>query len=161
MRKSQAWSMDIMIAFIIFIGTIFVFYSIVSNKQSVKDDELQDDASKVLENVVSEDPDLGIVDGIEVDDIKLQELLEEDYSELKKKLRIENEFCIYLEDEEGNVIPIQDQSGVGSGKIKIGGEGCSPDCNDGIDNDEDGKIDFGNDLGCAGIDDNEIGRAHV
>lgn len=29
-----------------------------------------------------------------------------------------------------------------------------PDCNDGVDNDGDGKIDFGNDPGCASADDN-------
>ena len=156
--KSQAFSMDIMLAVVIFIGTIFVFYSILSGgDDESKITDLEDEASTVLGNIATEDSDVRITEteGIAVDEAKLEDLLEMEYSEIKKKIRVKNEFCIYLEDDEGNVIPIQDQSGVGSGKIKIGGEGCSPDCNDGIDNDEDGKIDFGNDPGCSGIDDND------
>ena len=109
--------MDIMVAFIIFIGVIFVFYSIISNKQGGKEDELQDDALRVLEN-------LNITENIS----QIDELLAEDYSELKKRLRIENEFCIFLEDENGNIIYINpedlDQPGLGSGKISISDEPC-------------------------------------
>lgn len=109
--------MDIMLAFIIFIGTIFVFYSIISNKQDGKEDELREDALRVLEN-------LNITENTN----QLEELLGEDYSQLKKKLRIKNEFCIFLEDEEGNIIYINpedpNQPGIGSGKINISGEPC-------------------------------------
>jgi len=125
MKTSQAWSMDIMIAIVLFIGTIFVFYSVLSAKQSPKTDELQDDASIVLESIVSEDSDIGILNGAEVNETKLEELLGMEYSEIKKKMRVENEFCIFLEDEEGNVIYItQDQPGIGSQEIEIGGKPC-------------------------------------
>ncbi len=115
MKNSQAWSMDIMLAFIIFIGTIFVFYSIVSNKQGGKEDELRDDALRVLEN-------LNITQNIS----QIEELLTEDYPELKKKLRVKNEFCIYFEDNEGNVIYISEgRPGIGSDKINISDVPCS------------------------------------
>lgn len=117
MKKSQAWSMDIMMAFVIFVGTIFVFYSIINNRQTVTNDELKDDASRVLENL-----------NITQDISQIDELLKEDYLELKRRLRIKNDFCIYLEDEEGNIINInpddEDQLGIGSGKIYIGDKPC-------------------------------------
>ena len=123
--KSQAFSMDIMIAIVIFIGTIFVFYSFLSGNQESKAKELQDDASKVLKNIAAEDSDVGIVDGVEIDKVKFEELLGMEYSEIKRKIRIKNDFCFFLEDENGNVIYIsQDQPGVGSSDIKIGGEPC-------------------------------------
>jgi hypothetical protein len=117
MKTSQAWSMDIMMAFIIFIGTIFIFYSIISNRQSEKEDELQEEALRVLEN-------LNITGNIS----QINELLGENYSQLKKKLRVENEFCIFFEDEKGNIIYINpadpNQPGIGSEKIRISDEPC-------------------------------------
>src|SRR3990167_1235770 len=88
MKKSQAWSMDIMIAAMVFIGAIFVIYTIFTgNHQESTAEELEKDASKVLKRVSSEDPDVGIMDGIEVDEAKLQQLLGEDYNAIKEKIR--------------------------------------------------------------------------
>jgi len=159
--------MDIMIAIVIFIGTIFVIYSVLNDQQSDKTGELEEDASRVLENIVSEGSGIGIIDGINVDETKLQELLGEDYNEIKKKIRVQNDFCIFLEDENGDIIYISPgQPGLGSGKIKISGERCNPECNDGIDNDGDGNCDIvgstctdgsnPGDLQCSGtLDDDE------
>tara|TARA_Y100000294_G_scaffold107344_1_gene99609 strand:+ start:406 stop:729 length:324 start_codon:yes stop_codon:yes gene_type:complete len=107
--------MDIMIAMVIFIGVIFVFYNILSSNEDNKIRELKDDALIVAENIdITENPS------------QIEELLGEDYSELKKKLRVKNEFCIFLEDEEGNVIYVsQDRPGMGSEKIKISEVECS------------------------------------
>lgn len=115
MKKSQAWSMDIMIAMVIFIGVIFVFYTILSTNEGDKIVELKDDALVIAENI-------NITKNISL----IEELLREDYSELKKKLRVKNEFCIFIEDEAGNVIYLsQDRPGIGSGKIKISDVECS------------------------------------
>lgn len=131
MKTSQAMSMDIMIAIVVFIGTVFVFYSIIEGQQDGKTEDLQDDASIVLKNVISEDPNVGIVDGTEVDETKLQQLLGEDYARIKEKIRVENEFCIFLEDKNGDVIYITPEDpgspskpGIGSGKIKISDVPC-------------------------------------
>ena len=114
MKSSQAWSMDIMIAIILFIGVIFIFYWIVSGSQESKEEQLKEDATIVLEN-------LNITKNIS----QLDGLLEEEYPELKRKLRIENEFCVYLEDEDGNVIYLRpDRVGVGSDKISISDIPC-------------------------------------
>jgi len=125
MKTSQAFSMDIMIAIIIFIGTIFVFYSVIYSKQDNKVEDLQDEASIVLKNVVSEDSDVGIVDGTEVNETKLRQLLGEDYATIKERIRVESDFCIFLEDENGDIIYISPgQPGVGSNKIRISDVPC-------------------------------------
>jgi len=123
--KSQAFSMDLMIAFVIFIGTIFVFYSIISDRLSSKTDELEDEASVVLGNLESGDSDVRIIDGIEINEAKLEELLEMEYSVIKEKIRIKNEFCFFLEDENGDVIYILNQPGIGSDKISISDVPCA------------------------------------
>ncbi|MCH8003628.1 MAG: hypothetical protein IH934_03260 [Nanoarchaeota archaeon] len=130
--KSQAFSMDIMLAVVIFIGTIFVFYSILSGGKETKAGDLEDEASIVLENIASEDSEVRITDGITVNETKLADLLGMEYSDIKKKIKIKNEFCFFLEDEDGNIIYITpedpaepDKPGIGSDKIKISGEACA------------------------------------
>ena len=123
--KSQAFSMDIMIALVIFIGSIFLAYSFITGNQDNKGTELKEDASIVLESLVSEDPDIGILNGIEVNETKLVELLGMEYSEIKERIRIKNDFCLFLEDENGNIIYIEtDKPGIGSGKIRISDIPC-------------------------------------
>jgi len=116
--------MDIMLAIVIFIGAIFFFYAFFDGNQESTAKDLGADASKVLESIASEDPDVGIVGGIEVNETKLEQLLGEDYDTIKKKIRAEKDFCIFLEDEDGDIIYISGEPGIGSGKIKISGTPC-------------------------------------
>jgi len=124
--KSQTWSMDVMLAVVIFIGTILIFYStLTSNKESSVED-LQTDAAKILESIASEDPDIGIMNGSILDDKKLEELLGEDYELIKEKIRVKSDFCIYIEDENGNILYIAPgQPGIGSPKIQISTIPCA------------------------------------
>ena len=116
--------MDVTLAIVIFVGAIFVFYAIFAGNQESTAEELEKDASKVLKSVSSEDSGVGIMDGIEVDEAKLQQLLGEDYNTIKEKIRADNDFCIFLEDEQGNVIYVSNKPGIGSGKIKISNQPC-------------------------------------
>ena len=124
--KSQAFSMDIMIAFVIFLGTIFIFYSIISNSGENKARDLQDDASKVMKVILSRDSNYRLTDGSIVNLTKIEDLLELDYEDLKRQLRIESDFCIYFEDVDGNIIYLsEDKTGIGSNKISISDIPCS------------------------------------
>ena len=126
LRKSQAWSLDIMLAVVIFLGTIFFFYIILNSSQGNKASELEDEASIVIQGVISEDSEFGITDGNEIDIDKLEELLGMDYSEIKTKLRVQNEFCIFFEDNDGNVIYINtDYTGIGSSEISVSDVPCA------------------------------------
>ena len=126
MKKSQAWSMDIMIAAMVFIGAIFVIYTIFTgNHQESTAEELEKDASKVLKSVSSEGSDVGIMDGTEMNETKLEQLLGEDYKTIKERIRTEKDFCIFLEDENGDIVYISPgQLGIGSDKIKVSDVPC-------------------------------------
>ena len=126
--KSQAFSMDIMFAVIIFIGTILFFYAILDTSQDNKADELQNEASKVLKDVLSKDSGVGIADGAKINGTKLEELLG-NYSGIKSKLRIKNDFCIYFEDDSGNIVYInttksKNYTGIGSKIINVSNIPC-------------------------------------
>ena len=123
-RKSQTWSMDIMLAVVIFIGAIFVAYSILSGSKGGTAAKLEEDASSVLDNLASKDSEISIVNGGEINDVKLQELLAKEYPELKQLIRAGHDFCIFLEDNEGKLIYISNKPGIGSNKIKISGQPC-------------------------------------
>jgi len=124
MKKSQIWSIEMMLAIAIFIGAIFVAYSILSGSKGSAAKDLEQDANKVLSNIASEDSRVSIVNGVELNETKLQELLSNEYPELKEKIRAGSDFCIFLEDEGGNIVYISNKPGIGSDKIKISGIPC-------------------------------------
>ena len=121
--------MGIMIAVIIFISAFFIFFTILNSGQGTKIDELKKEAIKVLRGIASEDPPVGIIFDDEGNQEKLEDLLSMDYSEIKKKLRVQNEFCLYFEDENGYIIYInvsgsKNHTGIGSETIKISDVPC-------------------------------------
>jgi hypothetical protein len=129
MKKSQTFSFDIMIAVIIFLSAFFVFYIILGGSQKEKVGELQDDASKILEAIVSKDSKVRVVDEDIINATRLIELLD-DYPAIKQQLRVQNDFCIYFEDNAGKTIFIEiseteKRSGIGSQTIKVSGTPCS------------------------------------
>ena len=86
---------------------------------------MEKEAANLARIIASDDPELGIINGTEINIKKLQELLDADYVDIKKAVRTENDFCIYLEDEDGNLITISAEfAGIGSDKIKVRGTPC-------------------------------------
>lgn len=126
MQKAQSWSLDIALGVIIFVAAFFVFYTMLKPNDEVKASNLKDDASIIIKEVGSEGSLLRIVDKNEVNLSKVSVLKNITYDELKRAFRIEGEFCIYLEDEEGNIVLINNSyKGVGSPNINISGTPCS------------------------------------
>ncbi|MFW9876721.1 MAG: hypothetical protein ACFFG0_26805 [Candidatus Thorarchaeota archaeon] len=123
--KAQAWSMDIALAVVIFIVAFFVIYNIATTRTPSDVSNLYQEAERISKEATSENSTLSVVSGEVLNETKIQNLLGEDYSELKKKVRVEHDFCIYFEDDEGNIIKIQDASGIGSSEINISGIECS------------------------------------
>ena len=121
--------MDVTLAVIIFISTFFAIYIIATNRTSTNIEEMTQEAERISAEAASENSSLSIIEDNQIDQIKVEDLIGQNYSEIKKKLRLENEFCIYLEDEEGNLI-LMNQSetenitGIGSPDINISGIPC-------------------------------------
>ena len=118
--KGQSWSIDVTIGALIFVGAFFVVYALLNSNPETKASDLKDEAYIVINNIVSEDSSLKIVDGNEVNESKLDDLKGLPYDELKRKFSIEGDFCIYFEDDKGNIVLISDTyRGIGAPSISL------------------------------------------
>ena len=103
-----------------------IFYFLLSSKPDTKVSRLKQDAGAVVEQIASDEAIYKIVDGYELNASKLGQLKNITYEELKKVLRVEGDFCIYLEDEKGNIVLINNSyMGIGSPNINLNGVPCS------------------------------------
>jgi len=128
-KKSQAWSMDIIFAVVIFIGAFFTFYFLAKPSAQASVEGLQKDAQQVISEVSGTSPVSVIIAG-KVNETRLLGLVQQDYADIKRQLRIEGDFCIHFEDQSGNVIYIEkteteNVTGLGSPKINISDIPCS------------------------------------
>ena len=125
-KKAQSWSMDIALGVIIFTAAFFVFYALLNANTNTKASNLKDEAYIVITQITSEDSIVRVVDGNEVNIDKLNELKNLSYDDLKRKFRVEGDFCIYLEDGKGNFVIINNSyKGIGAPSINLSGTPCS------------------------------------
>ncbi len=103
--QGQSWSLDIILAFVIFVLIIGIFYALLSNNKKDKTDDLTLESSTIVSNLDSANgqntPPLTIIDKGNIDDDKVADLYTADYEDLKKQLGVKGEFCIYIVDQEG------------------------------------------------------------
>lgn len=123
--KSQTWSADIVLAVIIFMGTFVIFYVILYQNPNANVSNLKDQASTVIRQISSGDSSIKILNKNDVNVSKINELKNLSYDNLKQMLRVEGDFCIYIEDGTGNVVLINNSyRSVGSSSINISGTPC-------------------------------------
>lgn len=124
-KKAQSWSVDIMLAVVLFIGAFMLFYGFIYSDSGDSAVQLNKEASVIINQVSSDESPMTVVDGNELNLSKIAELRNISYDELKRMLRAEKDFCIYFEDESGNIVQINDSySGVGSPDINVSGTPC-------------------------------------
>ncbi|MBI2580734.1 hypothetical protein HYV85_02900 [Candidatus Woesearchaeota archaeon] len=128
LKKAQTWSTDAIVGVVLFfIAVVLLFYltgPVAENRQTAK---LQAEADK-LPSIVGAGKNLTgtFIDGAKVDAGKLASASNVSYENLKSLLGVESEFCIYFEDEKGNIVPVQeDRAGIGSPLVNISGKGCN------------------------------------
>lgn len=130
MERGQVWSVDVLLGVVIFVSVILIFYVTISAKQKPGIEDLEIEASN-LKTEFEKNYELGFIKADEVNETKFEEfvnLTEKNYSEVKQKLGIKGEFCIFYEDNDGNIILIGNKTGVGnSSKIYIAGTLCGSD----------------------------------
>ena len=76
------------------------------------------DAEKITE-LILDHQDIGIVSGGVIDQQKIKEIQAMPYSKLKSYFNVKDDFCIYIEDANGNVILAK-----GSSKLSTNGITC-------------------------------------
>ena len=126
LKKSQSWSVDIALGVIVFMAAFFIFYSLLSTNPNTKASNLKEEASIIIKQFGSGDASIRIIDNNEVNTSKVNELKNISYDELKRRLRIESDFCIYFEDDKGYIMIINNSyRGVGAPNINLSGAPCS------------------------------------
>lgn len=131
MERGQVWSVDVLLAVVIFVSVILIFYVTMSRqKPDIK--ELQAESSS-LKLELEKNHELSFILNDQVDELKFQAFIDnatDNYTALKQKLGVKGDFCIFYEDAEGYIIPINDSTnnkllvGVGNGNVSIAGTPC-------------------------------------
>lgn len=122
MKKSQSWSFDVVIATAVFFGIFMAFFVLLQDRDGQSLEEVKGEAEFLAQRMKSS----ATFQNGQVTQGGMEYLADYNYTKWKALMGVKNDFCIYLEDEDGNIIPINDTVwGVGSPKIEIGGVPCS------------------------------------
>jgi len=111
-RKAQAWSLDLIIGVLIFMVAAGIVISLLTDRDNQDPAPLRVESEVVATKLVTQE-DLQIAPGNQLNMAALYALAAnatKDYDATRGKLGVQNEFCIYLQDEEGNLIFIKDPS---------------------------------------------------
>jgi len=135
-KKAQSWSIDLVLGLVIFVLILSVFYMLLSKDDSANVIVMKSSGNKVMNMVDSKSSNTlnSFVDGNNVNMSKLEEFYKtENYEAIRKELGLKGDFCIILEDKNGNVISIMNSTkriyGFGSEDINISGCPCGQSCN--------------------------------
>lgn len=116
MGKGQVWSLDLVIGMLVFllaVGTIYSFLNVRTGKDPTPL-RIESEVVATALTTGTDDPGLKVADQNQLDMNRLGTLAAEaevNYTQLKRRLGIDHDFCIYLQDEEGNLIYVKDTSG--------------------------------------------------
>ncbi len=127
MKKGQTFSTDAIVAVAMFFIAVIMLYYLsgpaATNKRSEK---LQSEAENLPATLSSQQNLTSVfIQGSKIDEQKLSEAINLSYANLKDLLGVESDFCIYVEDENGNVVPMEGKAGIGSPIANLSGKGCN------------------------------------
>ena len=127
----QSWSLDVILAFVIFMLIVGIFYTLLTDNKKTKIQNIQLEASTLsgaLDKSSGIDSNLAVIENGVVDSEKLRSLYTNDYSALKNKFGIMGDFCIYIVDQYGNLVAINTSTGLkngfGNGNLTINDRPC-------------------------------------
>lgn len=128
----QSWSLDIILAFVIFMLIVGIFYIMLSKNNKPDIADIQVEASVLSSNLDSStgiDTKLKIINDGALDKQKLIELYESQYDTIKNQFGITGDFCIYIVDQNGNIVTVNTttgdlKNGFGNGELVINGVQC-------------------------------------
>lgn len=127
-RRSQTLSLDLMIGIMIFIGIMIVFFGVMMFRTTGTDvSKLNREGEQIIKTLDS-GIETSFIEESQISEKDLQALLDKDYDEIKATIGVDDNFCIFLEDN-NQVVPIESKdgrlvAGIGSSKATIGGKTC-------------------------------------
>lgn len=134
-NRAQAWSFDLLLAAGLFILAFVLFFYILSLQANPNDiRSLRTEGDLISKKIVSTKPDentnTAFIIENKISEERLKNLSDTDYKELKSELGIVNDFCIFIVDEDGNLVNISgitgnsNSIGVGDPEVNISGIPC-------------------------------------
>ncbi len=125
MKKGQVWSVDAILGvFLFIIISIAVITFSFSRGEEEKAGQLKEEGDKIY-NWLAKDQ---VINDKQMNPDRIKELAAMDYEDLKTELGVDNDFCLYLVDEEGKLMYIDIENnitGIGSPKVLINGTPCN------------------------------------
>lgn len=126
-KKSQTWSIDILVAVFIFVAIFIMFTGIMASMSKSEQKQALSEKGQKITKILSTDSPISFIEGNKINDSKLKQIVG-DYDALKTEFDYDK-FCIYLEDENGNLIPIKTDAGdtyngIGSLNATVNGVKC-------------------------------------
>ena len=121
-KKGQTWSMDIVIAVVLFIAAFIIFYGLLNKAPGEqKAATLSKEGTVIVEILESEQEEskISFIEGSELRDEAFTEFTTLPYNETKALLGIQSDYCIHFEDEEGNLIAVEGVKSIGSPDLKL------------------------------------------
>lgn len=130
MGRGQVWSVDVLLAVVIFVSVILVFYVTMNANDKKGLSELESDATE-LKAALRQNSEFGFITQQKLDEEKFKAFVGNattDYTGVKNKLGLKGDFCIFYEDSEGHVVAINATGnllpGVGGRDVMIDGYPC-------------------------------------
>ncbi len=122
-KKGQTWSFDLIVAVILFIIVIALFYTFLSGDKSSADHvvSLESNVQTISSRLncdLSSDNVCILKKGHLINN-SVNSLAAKTYDELKVKLGIKGDFCIYLMDKDGFYVPFGGKIGVGKNSLLL------------------------------------------
>ena len=128
MRRGQTWSFDMFFAITLFILVFAIFIGITVKVLEQEQETRVRDEARVIAVEITGDSSVSVVKGNVIQEEQLEERALTSYDSLRQELGVSNNFCIYLEDAEGTIIPIQLSNGtvygIGSNASSFAGNPC-------------------------------------
>lgn len=122
-RKGQTWSLDLVLAVVLFILVVSLFYAFLIKDPSNNANRLQGGASSIiylLNGDTSTEESLIVLQNGVVNDTKLIDLYNNDVDTLRSLFGVSGNFCIFIQDSDGNLIPIVIDEVTGKYKLGVG-----------------------------------------
>ena len=111
---------------VLFVMILIIFISVLNKDAGLEIEAkgLEKEAKNILIELTHNE-EYGFAQDDVIHEEKLEKVLGMAYAELKDNLDIENDFCVYFEDENGNLIEVKDGvTSIGSSAIELNGEPC-------------------------------------
>ena len=105
-------------------SVFIVMILIIAINVFTRENDLENEAEDILNKLANNNEYSFVQDGV-IHEERLEKILDMEYTELKDALNVKNEFCIYFEDEDGNLVEVKGGvRSIGSDLIEINGVPC-------------------------------------